>query len=172
MPITISLLLVLEAHLLSELVVSCEAFDKDGAHESKVGWVWDVGTRSTFDILWSCLTVVLVCTYKVIHLNVPAEEEWSPRWYELLYWRKWLRKLKWMGLMALSPELLLSMAMRDWLWSRDSVRKFEQAGLKDKSSLLCHSKTIADIIERSEDSKTTPKTQSMPSHIPLRYAQI
>lgn len=29
-----------------------------------------------------------------------------------------------MGWMALSPEILLSMAMRDWLYARESVRSF------------------------------------------------
>ncbi|KAK0715468.1 hypothetical protein B0H67DRAFT_471494, partial [Lasiosphaeris hirsuta] len=29
--------------------------------------------RTTFDIAWTCLSVVLLCTWAVLHLNVPAE---------------------------------------------------------------------------------------------------
>lgn len=171
MLVTISHFLVLEAFFLSGLVRSCGASDTDEADEAKVGWVWDVSDRSTFEVLWSCLAVILVCTYKVVHLNILAEKETDASWHELMYWKKWLRKLKWMGFMALSPELLLSMAMLDWLWSRDSVRKFKKAGLKGASSLLSPSKPMADIIESIEGGQATSITRSMPSHVPLRYTQ-
>ena len=91
------------------------AASKNGTAEAKVGWICGDNTRSSFDVIWSCLAVVLVCTYKVIHLNIPGEET---------SWLRWRRRFKWMGWMALSPEILLSMAMRDWLYARESVRSF------------------------------------------------
>lgn len=91
------------------------AASKNGTAEAKVGWISGDNTRSSFDVIWSCLAAILVCTYKVIHLNIPGEET---------SWLKWRRRFKWMGWMALSPEILLSMAMRDWLYARESVRGF------------------------------------------------
>ena len=37
---------------------------------NSVGWVWGDHSRSSFDILWSCLAIIVVCTYKVVHLNL------------------------------------------------------------------------------------------------------
>jgi hypothetical protein len=82
--------------------------------DGKIGWYTGGNSRSTFDVIWSCVAVILACTYKVIHLKIPPEEP---------AWRRWRRRFKWMAWMALSPEILLSMAMRDWLYARESVRR-------------------------------------------------
>ena len=172
MPIGSFLFISFKVHILLCLVVSCTTLRADGGDEAMVGWVWDDGTRSTFDILWSCLAVVIVCTYKVIHLNLPSHDESKASWLERLFWRKWLRKIKWMGFMALSPELLLCMGFQDWLWSRDSVRKFRELDLTHPPSLPRHSKSIADVIESKEAAKTSTTVRTMPCHVPLRYPLI
>ena len=108
------------------------------------GWVWNNGPRSTFDILWSCLSIIIICTWKVVHLHIPAEDEANASWLHRLFWKKWARKFKWMFLMALSPELLYSMALRDWLWSRASLQEFKKLSLRNPCAarrLLC---TTAD----------------------------
>ncbi len=149
--------------ILAALVVSCSALDADGNGQARVGWVWDVGNRSSFDVLWSCLAVILVCTYKVVHLNLPAESEAEASWRRWGFWKKWLRKLKWMGFMALSPEMLLSMALQDWLWSRDSVRKFRESSLKNKSYTADSGKAMADVVESVPTIEKMSIARSMPN---------
>lgn len=145
------------------------ALNIDGTHEARVGWVWDMGNRSTFDVLWSCLSVILVCTYKVIHLNLPACTEAEASWNQLLFWKKWLRKLKWMGFMALSPELLLAMALQDFVWSRQSEQRFARTGANHKSS-LSPSKVEADAIDFVEDGKPASTERPKLNTLPFRYA--
>lgn len=147
-------------------------FAIDGDNQPKVGWVWDDGSRTTFDVIWGCIAVIIVCTYKVIHLNLPAEKESDASWSELLFWKKWLRKFKWMFLMAVGPELLYSMALLDWLWARDSVRKFAQVNLKHHSSMLSHTISTAEIIASKEEGRFLSILRRSPRHVPLRYAQV
>lgn len=162
------LLNLLAVHVFWSLDVSCKGFDIDGNDESKVGWVWDDGSRTTFDIIWGCVAVIIVCTYKVIHLNLPAKKEADAAWSELLFWKKWLRKFKWMFFMAVSPELLFSMALLDWLWARDSVRKFAQVNLKYHSSMLSHAKSTAEIIASNQEGRFLSILRRTPHHVPLR----
>ena len=141
----------------------------DGKNEAKVGWVWDSCNRSTFDVLWSCLSVVLVCTYKVIHLNLPACREAEASWHQSLFWKMWLRKLKWMVFMALSPELLLAMALGDFLWSRQNGRRFARTRAGHKSSIY-PSKSKVDAVKFVKDEKVTSTERSKSNSLPFRYA--
>ena len=146
------------------------ALSIDGNNEAKVGWVWGSCNRSTFDVLWSCLSVVLFCTYKVIHLNLPACGEAEASWHQLLFWKKWSRKLKWMAFMALSPELLLSMALGDFLWSRQNGRRFAERRASHKASISPSRLELA-IVDVAKDEKvaSTERPKSNPLH--FRYAE-
>ena len=141
----------------------------DGENETKVGWVSTNCQRSTYDVLWSCLSVVLVCTYKVIHLNLPARRESEAPWAEFLFWKRWLRKLKWMAFMALSPELLLAMALGDFLWSRQNERKFARIRTKHERSLRPQEldRKSMDLVQ---DKKVTSTDISESNYLPFRYA--
>lgn len=161
---------VLTVHIFLLLGVLGKGFDIDGDDQPKVGWVWDDGSRTTFDIIWGCVAVIIVCTYKVIHLNLPAEKESDASWSELPFWKKWLRKFKWMFFMTVSPELLFSMALLDWLWARDSVRKFAQVNLKYHPSLLSHAKSTAEIIASKQEGRFLSILRRNSRHVPLRYA--
>ena len=144
------------------------ALSIDGNHEAKVGWVWSNCNRSTFDVLWGCLSVVLVCTYKVIHLNLPASREAEASWSQLLFWKKWLRKLKWMGFMALSPELLLAMALGDFLWSRQNQRRFARTRVGHKSS-VCPSRSEVDAVDLVKDETWTSTKRLESEFLPFLY---
>jgi hypothetical protein len=88
------------------------------APTDRVGWVSTPPGRSTMNIVWSCVSILLVCTYKCLHFNIPSFEEKRAGWYTLelkgwsiYYWPKWLlirsylRKLGWMLGVALAPEV-------------------------------------------------------------------
>lgn len=154
------------------LWLGVQGFDIDGDGQPKVGWVWDDGSRTTFDIIWGCVAVIIVCTYKVIHLNLPAEKESDASWSQPLFWKKWFRKFKWMFFMTVSPELLFSMALLDWLWARESVRKFAQLNLKYHSSMLSHTKSTAEIIASKEEGRFLSVLRRNSRHVPLRYTHM
>ena len=168
-PIAKFLLTALEAFLKLRMTELRMAMNIDGANEAKVGWVWGMSNRSTFDVLWTCLSVILVCTYKVIHLNLPACKEAEASWDQLLFWKKWLRKLKWMSFMALSPELLLAMALSDFEWSRRLERRFARTGANYKSSLR-PSTLEADAIDFVEEGKATSRERSKSNTPSVQYA--
>lgn len=84
----------------------------------KCGWVSKGSTRNTYSILWSCFAVILLCTYKVNHLNVCSEAEHTASWKEWPFYRKRLRKLKWMLVAVLAPELVAGAACEDWSETR------------------------------------------------------
>jgi hypothetical protein len=99
--------------------------------DAKVGWVSAGSGRSTLNIIWSCLAVFIVCSWKCVHLNIPSREEseagWHkfkgvPYWPEGSLWSKWLRKAKWMGIMAIAPELGVAIAVRQYLEARKGLR--------------------------------------------------
>jgi hypothetical protein len=138
-----------------------------------VGWVWGSDTtRTTFDIIWSCLTIIIVCTYKVIHLNLPAEEEVSACWWQWPFWRMSLRKLKWMAIMAVSPEVVLSVSIRDWLWARQSVQKFAAVDLRKLGSLQDSSSKVLEDLENVITLREVPRQPRRPDLSLFRYVTI
>jgi hypothetical protein len=92
-----------------------------------VGWISSASGRSTSDILWSCFSILLVCTYKCIHFNVPSREENKAGWFkwhglylpEALLWWNWARKPFWMLVIVLAPEIGVALAMDQYLHARE-----------------------------------------------------
>lgn len=101
--------------------------------------------RSTLGILWDCLSVILLCTWSVLHLNVPARRPpisstIQKIWWAILDSRK---KVKWMMLAILMPEILVVKALNDFLavrWSHYPERsKIANDGetVWDSAHILC-----------------------------------
>lgn len=98
----------------------------------QVGWVSSRPGRSTSEILWSCATVLLVCTYKCVHLNLPSQEENEAGWHRIFnvpVWPEWpllrknLRQLKWMALIILAPELGVSVAYSQYNFAKAEAER-------------------------------------------------
>lgn len=98
-------------------------------------FVVDPQVRSTMDIAWSCFTVIVLCTWNILHLTVPPQITDQGKWSSLGKWL-WIsgRKLKWMALALLAPELLSGKAFDDLISARSMREKLvslaEQDGLK------------------------------------------
>ncbi|PMD53100.1 uncharacterized protein K444DRAFT_572716, partial [Hyaloscypha bicolor E] len=58
------------------------------------------------NIVWSCVSILLVCTYKCLHFNIPSFEEKRAGCY--------LRKLGWMLGVALAPEVGVGLAVMEY----------------------------------------------------------
>lgn len=86
------------------------------------GWVDQPNYRGTWDIIWTTLVTIFICTYTLLCLNVPGPEDGS--------WVLMRRRIKWMLLAILGPEIVLTYAAGQWSRARQSVRAFHQSGFQ------------------------------------------
>jgi hypothetical protein len=82
------------------------------------GFVQDPNGRGTFSILWSCLAVLLLNTWTVLHLNIPPHQ--SP-------WRNYLHKVKWWIIALICPDGLAVSSCEQWRNARTSVKALKKA---------------------------------------------
>ncbi|KAL9043526.1 MAG: hypothetical protein Q9214_003290 [Letrouitia sp. 1 TL-2023] len=101
---------------------SCAAADSTNttSQDRKDGWVSQPQGRGTFDILWSCLFTIFLCTWTSLHLNVPAMSE--------TYWDQFFRKMRWMAQAIMAPEFVLGFATGQKAEARRSVAQFKHSG--------------------------------------------
>ncbi|KAI4695855.1 uncharacterized protein J4E88_000025 [Alternaria novae-zelandiae] len=88
------------------------------------GFVSSPNARGTLDILWSCLSILVLSTWSILHLNVPTQSTPSGKTQD--YKRKAIRflaKLKWMAVNVVAPEWALGKAWSDYR----SVSTLEEA---------------------------------------------
>ncbi|OIW23540.1 hypothetical protein CONLIGDRAFT_693431 [Coniochaeta ligniaria NRRL 30616] len=96
------------------------------------GFVAGPNIRSTLDIVWSCLSVIILSTWSILHLAVPPQIH-SRTWQQRLWKTLWLiwRKVKWMLWALMVPELILALAFGRFLSARRSVRQMKQFAQED-----------------------------------------
>ncbi|KAF8581885.1 hypothetical protein K439DRAFT_1392285 [Ramaria rubella] len=71
--------------------------------------------RTLWDIIWSCLATVLLCTWVAIHPNIPGLDEGR--------FRIALRRLGMFVVALIAPELVVAWAMRQWLAARKIAKQ-------------------------------------------------
>ena len=76
-------------------------FGNSSAAHSPATWKPEPRERGTFSIVSTCVITLSLCVWTAVHLNVPAHRD---RW-----WQQTLRKLGWMLLGLLAPELVRSL---------------------------------------------------------------
>ena len=88
--------------------------------------------RGTMDIVWSSLSIILLCTWSILHLNVPPQNEpvgisqkIGKAAFEL--WRK----IKWMIITVFSPEIILGLAAVDLYAARASHEEIAKLAEED-----------------------------------------
>lgn len=64
--------------------------------------------RSLFNIIWNCLSTMVLCAWVTVHPNVPPPG----------YWRGLVRQLETMVWTIIAPELILAWAVRQWFAAR------------------------------------------------------
>ncbi|KAF8879084.1 hypothetical protein CPB84DRAFT_1793593 [Gymnopilus junonius] len=76
--------------------------------------------RSIWEIIWSCLVTIFVCSWVAIHPNIaPPKANW---------WRVNLRKLEYMTWTIIAPELIILWAARQWYGARKIAQKYGDRG--------------------------------------------
>ncbi|KUJ24453.1 uncharacterized protein LY89DRAFT_679590 [Mollisia scopiformis] len=96
----------------------------------KCGWVFASSTRSTYSIIWSCLAVILLCTYKVIRLHTCSAEEHVASWRERPFYSRKPRKLLYMGMTVIAPEGITGIAYAELEASRSVRRQMISRGYR------------------------------------------
>lgn len=82
--------------------------------EEAVGWQTGGCYRGTLDIVSTCLSTIIACTWSIQHLNIPATDDSG--------WEKFKRKMKWMIITVLFPELILIHAMFEFHMAWTALR--------------------------------------------------
>ncbi|KAL2061799.1 hypothetical protein VTL71DRAFT_7177 [Oculimacula yallundae] len=92
--------------------------DAIASHQHLVsGFVREPDGRGTLNILLSCLTVLLLNTWTVLHLNIPPHT--SP-------WRNYLHKVKWWIVALICPDGLAVSSCEQWRNARRSVKALKK----------------------------------------------
>jgi hypothetical protein len=88
--------------------------------------------RGTMDIVLSSLSIILLCTWAILHLNVPPQHEPVGTSQKIgkaafVLWRK----VKWMIITVFGPEIILSLAAVDLYAARASHREIAKLAEED-----------------------------------------
>ncbi|KAI1738167.1 hypothetical protein F4680DRAFT_426308 [Xylaria scruposa] len=85
---------------------------------NQYSWVPSPDTRGTLDIIWPCLTTMALCLWSMLHLNLPAKDE--------TYRTQFLRRLRWLVIAVLAPELPILFAFAQRSSARQSVEEMKK----------------------------------------------
>jgi hypothetical protein len=93
-------------------------------------WQSEPDGRSSFDILWSSLVTLFACTWTVLHLNIPKKG--------LSQWKIGLRKVRWLLITAIAPELVTAYAFGEFLQARSLLESMRSCGIATADWDLSH----------------------------------
>ena len=80
------------------------------------GWVPQPNSRGTLDVLESCFITIILCSWSILFLNVPAGHQ--GRWDIILI------KARWMVFTIFFPEVVIGIAVEQWRSACQSVEDF------------------------------------------------
>jgi hypothetical protein len=86
----------------------------------RYGWVPTPSTRGTMDIIWPCLSAIALLLWSMLHLNVPSSSD-SERTIAL-------RKVRWLLVGLLAPELTMMFAFAQLTSAQRSVKDMKALG--------------------------------------------
>ena len=81
--------------------------------------------RTLFNIVWSCLSTIIICAWTSVHPNVPPPNKWRARW----------ERLKIMFWVIIAPELVIAWAVRQ-LFAAKEIRDAYNHSREGELSLL------------------------------------
>ncbi|KAK3307678.1 uncharacterized protein B0T15DRAFT_484731 [Chaetomium strumarium] len=114
--------------------------------EARVGWVAGPNQRGTLTLVYGCLSTIFASTWTVLHLNVPGpHDEW---------WRKALRKAKWMAVTVLFPEFVFSKAVCELRMAVANLRDMHEAMKKARAELRWEDSVQREYPRRSARTRT------------------
>lgn len=84
------------------------------------GWVEEPNVRGSFEILWTSLVTIFLCTHSMLILNMAAPNDTQ--------WAIARRRVLWMAIAILGPEFPLTFAAGQWSRACQSVMAFKSLG--------------------------------------------
>src|ERR1700761_5284923 len=88
--------------------------------------------RSTLDIVWTCFSILLLCTWSVQHLNIqPQIKARAVGQYIRLTVFLVKRKAKWMLLTLMAPEILIGLALSQFIAARHGIDTMQELACED-----------------------------------------
>lgn len=89
--------------------------------------------RSTLDIVWSCLGVILLSTWSILNPSVPPRIH-SRTWRQRLRKTLWLvwRKGRWMLVALVAPEFILGETLELRMGARERVKEAQDIAQEDR----------------------------------------
>jgi hypothetical protein len=130
-----------------------------------MNYVSGPNARGTLSILWNCISIFILCTWSIQHLNIPATRPhttnfWQKTWWTILDSRT---KIKWMILTMLMPEYIMGKALNELLaaLSVPELSCFERAKL-DTEWTISHSyfANMGGYVLDFTDCKQLPATEA------------
>ena len=82
---------------------------------SETSYVSGPNIRSSLSIFWSATSIIVLCTWNILHLNVPRLRRPTKSKLKKLWWKVWdtKTKVKWMIFTFLVPEYILGKAISE-----------------------------------------------------------
>jgi hypothetical protein len=77
--------------------------------------------RTTWNIVWSCLSTIALCTWVSVHPNIPNPDE---EWLAMIF-----RRIKLMMLAIIAPEAVILWAIRQWRIATKLVKSQKSRGV-------------------------------------------
>lgn len=108
-------------------------------------WVDQPSFRGTWDIVWTSLVTIFICTYTLLCLNVPAHND--------TWWTNLKRRLLWMGLAIIAPEIVLTYAAGQWSRARQSVQAFHDSGFEAWTMRLAFFADMGGFVVQGKENK-------------------
>ncbi|KAJ5641730.1 hypothetical protein N7490_005730 [Penicillium lividum] len=114
------------------------------------GWQFDDDSRSSWDILWTCLSTILACTWTALHISAPKRDE-SDNAYT--FWKivGWIFAI-------LAPELMAGVAAEELCRARAVVARCNDALCKlsnESTRLVSPPMNTPEIEEQGCDGEAT-----------------
>ncbi|KAL7786961.1 hypothetical protein V8C37DRAFT_412311 [Trichoderma ceciliae] len=140
-------------------------------NETPIGFVNGSNTRTTMQIVWSCLSVILLCTWSILHPNVPPELTPKGVWQKI-YKKLFLlfRKVYWMVVMLIAPEFLTTFTTKKMLGMKKNW-DLSHTILADMGGITIYFPNNEDEDALSESSSENRPSQEAPRSLEAIEAQ-
>ena len=106
------------------------------------GWTSQPDGRGTWDILWSCGSTMILCSWSLLCLNVPGPTDSK---FQILRRKVYVTTLCFLG-----PEFIFIIALGQWKSSCQSVRDFHGSGFEKCTMRHAHFADMGGFILHTE----------------------
>jgi hypothetical protein len=146
-------------------------------------WYSPPNTRGTWQLLVTCLITINLCVWTAVHLNIPAKIDKKRPLKERLWSNYYYRRIRWVLLGLLAPELVVYTAWMQWESARVFVKKVNRHNNKDNGntrSIFAEDAETSDSPQggnvkniHMDDAETSNELQDEPGrHIPLMHSAV